>query len=48
MFLKVKNTFQILCCAALALQLGGCIFVDHDHHYHHDHPVPVHEVVYVH
>jgi hypothetical protein len=47
MFLKFKNTLQILVAVVFILQLGGCIFVDRDHdhdrdrHYehqeHHDH-----------
>ena len=46
MFIKVKTILQILVCAAMAAQVTGCIFVDHDHdHWHHDHPPAV---VYVH
>lgn len=39
MFTKIKNALQILVCAALVIQLGGCIFVNRGHHdsrWHHD------------
>ncbi len=39
MLTKLKKTFQTLVCAALVIQLGGCIFVDrdrHGHRWHHD------------
>ncbi len=45
MFTKFKVMLKIVFCAILTLQVGGCIFVDHDHdHWHHDHT----DVVYVH
>jgi hypothetical protein len=33
---RAKTTLSILICAAVLLNAGGCVFVDHDH-YHHDH-----------
>jgi len=36
MFLKFKNTLQILVAVVFILQLGGCIFVDRDHDHDHD------------
>jgi len=41
MYKIFKSTLQIVVGVALALQLGGCFFSDHDHgHYdrHYDHP----------
>ena len=47
MIIKFKNILKILVGAILTVQLGGCIFVDHEHdHWHHDHVEPA--VVYVH
>jgi hypothetical protein len=38
MFKIFKSTLQICFGVALALQLGGCFFSDHDRYRHYDHP----------